>query len=142
MATREREIDVIIVKRLDNEVITCELRTIKDNINTYYEIIGCRSIDIVCRYFNNVHFDIVLDDEGLLKANETNEWPTSWWQREGYTPPYEGLFGVLVLAHHDDTGDLTSATPEDLLAVQASYAVVNRRNGEGLGLLFHQVEKE
>lgn len=136
----KRKIDVIIIKRLTEDTLTAELSTIEDDIHTYYEIIGCRSIDIVGRYFNNKHFDIVLDDEGLLKANETGELPASWWQHEGYTPDHEGLFGVLVLTHSDNEGNLTSVNPEDLLDIQKVYKIIPSKKGE-IALLFHDVEE-
>lgn len=138
----QRKIDVIIVKRLSKDTLTCELTTIEDKLEVYYELIGCRAIDIVGRYFGNIHFDIVCDDEGLLKANETGELPSSWWQEEGATPNYEGLFGVLVLAHHDDEGNLTSVDPIDLLAVQSCYKVIpTKKQGEKIALLFHDIER-
>lgn len=136
----KRKIDVIVVKRQSQDTITCELQEVEDSIETYYEIIGCRSIDIVGRYFNNKHFDIVLDDEGLLKANTTGELPTSWWQREGYTPNHEGLFGTLILCHSNEEGDLTSVNPLELLDLQRVYQVINTKKGD-IALLFHDVEE-
>lgn len=133
-----RVIDVIVIKRIDRATITCELMTINDTLSTYYDIIGCRCIDIVQRSFGGLGFDIVLDDEGLLKANETGELPTSWWQGEGYTPNYEGLFGVLVLTHHDDQGNLTSVSPMELIAVQSASKIIPTKDGV-LGLLFHDL---
>lgn len=135
----ERYIDVIVIKRIDRATLTCELRHLEDTLKNYYSLIGCRCIDIVQRAFGGVVFDIVLDDEGLLKANETGELPTSWWQHEGYTPNYEGLFGVLVLTHHDDQGNLTSVNPMELLAVQSCYKVIPTKDGD-LGLLFHDID--
>lgn len=140
----KREIDVIIVKRLSKDTLTCELITIEDKLEVYYELIGCRTIDIVGRYFSNKHFDIVCDDEGLLKANEGGELPSSWWQDTTgqYTPSYEGLFGTLILTHHNNEGDLTSVDPLDLLAIQQCYKVIpTKKQGEEIGLLFHEIER-
>lgn len=137
---KDKELNVIVIKRWDRELITIELKTIKDNLKVYYDLIGCRAIDITGRYFGGVHFTIVLDDEGLLVANERNELPTSWWQNENYTPNHEGLFGVLVLCHSDEKGNLTSATFEDIIAVHNCYKVIPTNKGN-LGLLFHEVEQ-
>lgn len=136
----KERINAIVITRQDRDLITIDLREIEDSIHTYYNLINCRSIDIVCRYFDNVQFDVVLDDEGLLKANETGELPTSWWQMEGYTPPYEGLFGVLVLTHHDEVGNLTSATFEDVLHVRNCVQNIPTPKGD-LMILFHDVER-
>lgn len=136
----KNKLDAIVIRRLSREVITCTIEHIEDDIETYYQLIGCRCIDIVTRYFGGVAFDVVLDDEGLLKANETEEPPTSWWQEQGYTPAYEGLFGVLVLAHHDDEGNLTSVDPMDLIAVNTCAKLINTKDGD-LALLFHDVKE-
>lgn len=137
----KKEIEVIVIKRIDQEIITIELRTIEDKLEEYYALIGCRSIDIVSRYFNNIEFDVVCDDEGLLIANERGDWPTSWWQREGYTPNHEALCGVLVLTHHDTEGNLTSVDPMELIAVQNCYKAIPTKKGDILGLLFHDIER-
>lgn len=137
----KRKIDVIVVKRLSEELITLELQTIEDDIHTYYKLIGCRSIDIVVRYFNNIPFNIVCDDEGLLVANERNEWPTSWWQREGYTPDHEALCGTLLLCHCDTEGNLTSVLPSELFDLQCCYKTIKRQNGQELAMLFHDIEE-
>lgn len=129
----------ILIKRVDRSTITCELIDLEDTLSELYRVIECRTIDIVQRSFGGVIFDIVLDDEGLLKANDENLLPTSWWQHEGFTPPYEGLFGNLLLAHHDELGNLTSVNDiTDLLAVQSCYRVIPTDKGE-LGLLFHDL---
>lgn len=133
-----RMITAIIVRRLDRAVITIELTEICDNLSEFYRIIDCSHIDIVQRVFNDRIFDIVLDDEGLLKANEKGDLPTSWWQNENFTPNHEGLFGVLILCHCDNEGNLTSATAEDLLAVEQCYHVIPTNKGD-LALLFHDI---
>lgn len=134
-----RQIDVIKIERIDNATITCELMTINDELSEFYRLIDCDTIDIVLRAYNGRYFDIILDDNGLFKANSENQWPTSWWQGEGYTPNHEGLFGVLLLAHHDDQGNLTSVEPDDLMAVQECYKVIKTKQGEDFGILFHDI---
>lgn len=111
---KKQRIDAIIVKRLDEEQMTIELRSIEDKLATYYEIINCTTIDIVQRQFSGVEFDVVCDDWGLIKAQENGELPTSIWAGK------EHLYGVLVLTHHDDQGNLTSATSEDVIHVRFS----------------------
>ncbi len=44
-----------------------EMLDIKDDLGTYYNLIDCRSIDIVRRKIGQQYFNIVCDDEGLLK---------------------------------------------------------------------------
>lgn len=127
-------LDVIKIERLDEEILTCQLMTINDTLEDFYSQIGCRTIDIVVRRFGGVLFDIICDDEALLKNDPGL--PTSWWQdEEGHK---EGLFGTLLLCHSDNEGELTSATENDLLAVQKAYREV--KTAEGLiVLLFHDI---
>lgn len=42
---------------------------IKDNLNTYYKLLKCNTIDIVTRTIEGHSFSVVCDDEGLLKEN-------------------------------------------------------------------------
>lgn len=129
----------ILIKRLDRDIITAELIDLEDELSELYRVLECEHIDIVNRALGGVIFDIVLDDEGLLKANETGALPTSWWQKEGYTPNHEGLFGNLLLAHHDDEGNLTSCHPNELIAVYSCYREIPTKEGP-LALLFHDVD--
>lgn len=116
-----KKFDVVKIKRLDDEIVVCELITIEDKLEVFYREIGCDCIDIVSRRFGGRLFDVICDDEALLKGAE--DWPTSLWTEKGLEGERikEGLFGTLLLCHSDQEGNLTSATPEDLLKVQSSY---------------------
>lgn len=48
---------------------TPKIIEIEDNLNTYYELIKCRSIDIVRRRIAGKLFEIICDDEALLIQN-------------------------------------------------------------------------
>ncbi len=121
-----KQIDVVKIERVDEETLTCELMTIEDKLEVFYGLIGCRTIDIVERRFGGVMFDVVCDDEALLR--EVVGLPTSLWfgrkEKGERTGVLEGLYGTLLLCHHDDKGELTSATAQDLLAIQRSYIEV------------------
>lgn len=45
---------------------------LEPSIKEYYRLIGCDCITIVTREVNGHPFDIVLDDEGLLKPNRVS----------------------------------------------------------------------
>ena len=45
---------------------------VEPSLKEYYSLIGCDCITIVTREVNCHPFDIVLDDEGLLKPNRTS----------------------------------------------------------------------
>lgn len=121
-----KEIDVVKIERVDEMTLTCTLMTIEDKLEVFYDLIHCRTIDIVERRFGGVMFDVICDDEALLR--EEVGLPTSLWfgrkekgEREGIL---EGLYGTLLLCHHDNKGELLSATPNDLLAIQKTYIIV------------------
>lgn len=129
-----KHLNVIKVKRIDNELITCEEITINDDLSDFYEHIGCSTIDIVVRRIGGVLFNIILDDEALLKDNPGM--PTSWWQ-DGNDK--EGLFGTLLLCHDDGEGNLTDVEPYDIFKVHEAFRYVKLTNGELLTLLFHEI---
>ena len=121
-----KQIDVVKIERVDEDTLTCELMTIEDKLEVFYDLIHCRTIDIVERRFKGVLFDIVCDDEALLR--EVVGLPTSLWfgrkEKGERTGVLEGLYGTLLLCHHDDKGNLTSATIEDLLTIRRSFIMV------------------
>lgn len=45
---------------------TPEVMEIQDDIQEFYKLIGCRTIDIVNRKIGRKRFDIICDDEGLF----------------------------------------------------------------------------
>lgn len=56
----------ILVDVQNEEVKVVE---IEDELQSYYKILCCDIIDITQRKIGDKHFDIVCDDEGLLKEN-------------------------------------------------------------------------
>lgn len=78
---------------------------IKDDLETFYRIIDCDTIDIVTRYVNDVQFDIICDDEELLK-----EEPIVTALSMNLKPM---LVGTLIFAHNDGHGNLTDITDSD-----------------------------
>lgn len=133
-----KKLDVIKVERQGEDLLTCELMTINDDLEDFYREIGCSTIDIVCRKFGGLYFDVICDDEALLNGTpERVKHPCSWWQdKEEHC---EGLWGTLLLCHHDDEGNLTDAQAEDLLAVQMSTRTIRLKNGRDLVMLFHNL---
>lgn len=134
-----KKLDVVKVKRIDEEILTCELMTIDDDLKCFYEQIGCRCIDIVERRFGGRLFDIICDDEALL-SNEPGL-PTSLWfeRKEKGGKLLEGLFGTLLLCHNDGQGNLTGATAEDLLKIQQAYMEAGATDGTTFYCLKHDL---
>lgn len=58
---------VIYLNVADNQ--PPEARQIKDDLQTYYDLIECNAIDIMRRKIGKRYFRIIYDDEGLLVEN-------------------------------------------------------------------------
>lgn len=78
---------------------------IADELETYYELIDCRCIDIVTRKIGKERYDIVCDDEGLLAGKN----PTAALDATGMPM----LVGNLIICRHDGA-DLAGLTDEDV----------------------------
>lgn len=102
----------------DAETNRLRIQDIKDDLEEFYGIIKCNTIDIVTRYIKGVRFDIICDDEGLFKENPV----VTAYDIAGRPM----LVGMLIFAHHDDEGNMTGITTEDekLLKVATYFDVV------------------
>lgn len=132
---KTRKIKMIKIERF-NDDLNITIEKIKDDLHTFYKIINCTSIDIIKRSFNGVVFHIVCDDYGLIKANENNELPTSYWQDENGN---EALCGTLLLCHCDEHGNLTDIDFEEMLNVLLAVRRIKNYKGEEFDLLYHDI---
>ena len=97
------------MKYLLLDVKNREVKTVEANgLDDYYNLIGCRTIDIISRIIGDVRVEIVLDDEGALVNNPK----VSAIDIDG-TPM---LFGNLLVASGRVTedGELTELTEEEV----------------------------
>ena len=90
---------------------------IEDKIEHYYRILNCDCIDITMRTIGGRAFDIVCDDEGLLKPN-----PMVSAFNEAGEPM---LVGNLFLCHHEGE-NLTSVTEDDIKHVLKHIGIAMR----------------
>ncbi len=101
-----RQIQVAI---FDGTKLFPEIRLITDDLQVYYDIIGCHTIDITT--FNGL--DVVCDDEGLLK--DSTQMTASYISGANSLQRLtSGLFGTLVFTRHNDEGELTSLNSIDI----------------------------
>lgn len=80
---------------------------IEDKLDTYYSLIGCDLIDIVSKRINGANFEIVCDDEGLLK-----DAPIITAVTADGAP---ALVGGLVVLRYGGDGELAGLNQEDVL---------------------------
>jgi hypothetical protein len=84
-----------------------QVLTIKKDLDEYYALLNCTTIDIVSRKIDGVWYDIICDDEGLFKeplvvtAIGTD-----------FNPELVG--SIFVVAYDNKKGDIKSLTTEDV----------------------------
>lgn len=88
-----------------------EAKEIESNLDTYYSEIGCDCIEIPDRCIGGKLFNIICDEEGLLKDH-----PIPSAVGNGYQEAICGNLIVCGLA--DDDGELTSITDEDVQLIR------------------------
>lgn len=96
-----------MLKSLLLDVQNGEVRAIEieDSLDAFYDALDCTCIDIVDRCVDGRWFEIMCDDEGLLKSN----WTLSAIDKDGQPM----LVGNLMFFHSNDEGDLASITEDD-----------------------------
>ena len=79
---------------------------IGDGIDDYYRYLECSCFDIACRKIGDKYYDIFCDDEGLFKED---------FIFSAVDPSGTGmLVGNLIFANHDDQGNTTSLSEDDV----------------------------
>ena len=106
------------MKMLLLDVKNREVKMVEANeLDDYYRLIGCRTIDIVSRTIGDVRVEIVLDDEGALIDNPK----VSAIDIDG-TPM---LFGnLLVASGRVIDGELTELTQEEVDEIMDNVATI------------------
>jgi len=87
---------------------------IKDKLDTYYDILECRCIDIVERRIGDIEYSIVCDDEGLY--NEA-----ALISMMHYRTHQPMLVGNLFICKHGRNGELKSLSDEDVKNVEEHF---------------------
>lgn len=78
---------------------------IENDLDTFYDLINCDCIDIVERKCGDTYFNIICDDEGLLKDD-----PRVSAVDKANVPM---LVGNLIFIHTDEDGNTIGITDED-----------------------------
>lgn len=79
---------------------------ITPSLSDYYEYLDCDCIDITARAIGGRYFDIIVDDEDLLKRNPI----PSAFDADGHP----ALVGNLLVVNHNSEGEETSLTESDI----------------------------
>lgn len=98
----------VILLNVNDEKV--EIIDIEPKLEAYYKALDCDCIDIVERKIGKKWFDIVCDDEGLLKERPK----ISAINDMGEVM----LVGNLMFCKHDDEGDTVGLTDEEITHIQ------------------------
>lgn len=91
-------------------------------LEDYYRLMEIDTIDIVTREINGKYYDIICDDEGLLKEHPI---PTVF---DIDRKPM--IFGNIIIAGlADETGNMTDLTDEDIVKIENSLGIVRFFDG-------------
>lgn len=98
---------------IDPETNTAEPRTIEDNLDAFYALLRCRTVDIVTRKIGirGRAFDIICDDEGTFADDPK----ISAIDNLGRAMLVGAL---LIVGPADDDGELTSLTSGDIRLIR------------------------
>ena len=111
---------MIRVALFDTKQPSVNFMDIEDNLQTYYDLINCTTIDITHAF----GCDVICDDEGLLKQN----------QKPSYIEVLNDeiirvLVGNIIFASHDDEGNTVSLTDSQIRNLKrAKIMVKNHKN--------------
>lgn len=96
---------------------TAQVTTIPDTLDGYYEALDCDCIDIVSRKVGERYFEIIADDEGLLK----DDIKVSGINSKGCVM----LVGNIFVCKENGHGDLKSLTDEECQYVMKHVGMIS-----------------
>lgn len=121
-------IKVVVLDTKAEETNQYQVREIENDLDTYYDIIGCRCIDIPQRKIGNHYYDIIVDDEGLLQSDPI----ISAVDKTG-SPM---LVGTLIVCQSNEEGETIGLTDEEIEEVRKNvHKVTNMLTGQVLTVL-------
>ena len=105
------------------------------NLEELYRLLNCRTIDIVKRPFGNKYFNVIVDDEGLLKDNFI---PSAFSVAKTKGTQLDLVGNLLVVGPADDEGNFTEISDQEIFTI---FMQVNfyKHNGESCyALMFRE----
>ena len=96
----------------------------KLELSDYYKYTECDIIDIVYATIGNKNYDIIVDDEGLLKSNRTF---TAFTIKSGVL-----LAGSIVIVGSNGKGGFKSLSDKDLLNIKENLHTTEHMGNENL----------
>lgn len=120
------------INKSNGEVIEME-----PELENYYKLLDCETIDITQRYIGGKPYDIIVDDEGLLKENKISCInPASYLISDNYRQNDLLAGKVLITKYNEESGKNISLNDEDIKNIQ------NRIQNNVLIMYFQENEEK
>lgn len=128
---RQRKIKAILIDTNENvrEIYPIEY---VDDLETIYQILECSTIDIVTRKFGDSYYDVICDDEALLRSEQRGKIAIVTLSKEG--KPVEYILGNCIIVRHDADGNAESLTDEEIIRILRECSIKFKANGQ-IGLI-------
>ena len=112
----------VLVDTINNKIETRKLFTDEDTfLHEYYKILNCDTIDIISRKIGNNYYDIICDDEGLLK----DMLMPSMIILDGNGKIVQFLVGNIFIVKHDGNGNEKSLTNAEIDEIMSNiYTII------------------
>lgn len=114
---------------LDAQTARVQRATIPATLESYYKHLDCSIIDIISRRIGGKRFDIICDDEGLLKDD-----PRISALDSEYQPM---LVGNLFVCSHAEGYEISLTEEEISHVLRYAVKLPTRQHPEGLAMLTH-----
>ena len=95
----------VVYLNVENQELP-KVMDIEDKLDVFYELIGCRCIDIVRRKIGHKYFDVICDDEGLFKDEPIVSAVDTQFRQM--------LVGNLIVSKSDDKGNQIDLSEEEI----------------------------
>lgn len=125
---KERTITGVFVDPLER---IAEVRTVRKELDAYYGLLGCSCIDIANWGVGDKRFDIICDDEALLKEGTV----ASALDRHGRPMLFGPIFVVKFDGAQDET-DLTQGEQELVLSNVRNSVIIHDRGCSLIKVLY------
>ncbi len=106
---------------IESGTATSKVVDIDGELKDFYRLIGCECITMIRRKFGDSYYDIIADDEALLKNDSLPVAIT--FDDNGHTIEY--LFGNILVTKTDGEGCDVSLTDEDISLITDKGLLLN-----------------
>lgn len=103
---------------INSETDEHEAIDIEPKLEEYYRLIGCRCVDFAVREISGRLYNIILDDEGLLKPNRVSA-VSVWSNAFGAQEHLAGNLLIFGVDEDDFEHGCRSLTDDELLLIQS-----------------------